>query len=441
MLAATAVRLPSSAAGLAARRRRAPRRCSGRCRLVVVAPAPPRRRRRPALLGAAGHRAGDGDRARLQRGAGIAATVRSLLASDHPIEIDRGRRRLDRRHRRHRRGPALPERARDPPAQRRQARRAQHRHRRTPAHDLHRHGRRRHRLRARRRRAGSSSPSPTRRSARSRATPRSSTGGGLLGRWQHIEYVIGFNLDRRMYDMLRVHADRARARSARSAADALLPTSAGVSDDTLAEDTDLTMALVPGRLAGRLRGARPRLDRGARDRSASCGGSATAGATAPCRRCGSTGARSSSRGAPAGSAGAACPTSLLFQVLLPLLAPVVDLFALYGLIFLDPCRPPPLVAPCSRSSCVAAVRVPARRRAAAAAVALPLQQFVYRQLMYLVVIQSVVTAVAGSRLRWHKLHRPAGCRVRWPRPRRRARCERLRPDPGHRVTRPGWRTR
>ena len=24
---------------------------------------------------------------------------------------------------------------------------------------------------------------------------------GMLGRWQHIEYVIGFNLDRRLYDM------------------------------------------------------------------------------------------------------------------------------------------------------------------------------------------------------------------------------------------------
>jgi hypothetical protein len=36
---------------------------------------------------------------------------------------------------------------------------------------------------------------------------------------------------------------------------------------------------------------------------------------------------------------------------------------------------------------------------------LPLQQFVYRQLMYLVVIQSVVTAIAGATLRWHKLER------------------------------------
>ena len=37
--------------------------------------------------------------------------------------------------------------------------------------------------------------------------------------------------------------------------------------------------------------------------------------------------------------------------------------------------------------------------------ALPLQQFVYRQLMYLVVIESLVSALAGTRLRWHKLTR------------------------------------
>jgi hypothetical protein len=36
---------------------------------------------------------------------------------------------------------------------------------------------------------------------------------------------------------------------------------------------------------------------------------------------------------------------------------------------------------------------------------LPLQQFVYRQLMYLVVIQSVFTALAGSRLRWQRTGR------------------------------------
>jgi len=37
--------------------------------------------------------------------------------------------------------------------------------------------------------------------------------------------------------------------------------------------------------------------------------------------------------------------------------------------------------------------------------ALPLQTIVYRQLMYLVVVQSVANAVYGVRLRWHKLDR------------------------------------
>ena len=36
---------------------------------------------------------------------------------------------------------------------------------------------------------------------------------------------------------------------------------------------------------------------------------------------------------------------------------------------------------------------------------LPLQQVVYRQLMYLVVIQSVFTAFAGIRVRWQRMER------------------------------------
>jgi hypothetical protein len=36
---------------------------------------------------------------------------------------------------------------------------------------------------------------------------------------------------------------------------------------------------------------------------------------------------------------------------------------------------------------------------------LPLQQVVYRQLMYLVVIQSTVMALVGDRLRWHRMTR------------------------------------
>ena len=36
---------------------------------------------------------------------------------------------------------------------------------------------------------------------------------------------------------------------------------------------------------------------------------------------------------------------------------------------------------------------------------LPLQQFVYRQLMYLVVIQSLVTAAVGVALPWQRVER------------------------------------
>jgi hypothetical protein len=36
---------------------------------------------------------------------------------------------------------------------------------------------------------------------------------------------------------------------------------------------------------------------------------------------------------------------------------------------------------------------------------LPLQQIVYRQLMYLVVVQSTVMALLGDRLRWHRMMR------------------------------------
>jgi hypothetical protein len=42
---------------------------------------------------------------------------------------------------------------------------------------------------------------------------------------------------------------------------------------------------------------------------------------------------------------------------------------------------------------------------------LPLQQLVYRQLMYLVVIQSVFTALAGVHLRWHRMERYGSLRV------------------------------
>ena len=36
---------------------------------------------------------------------------------------------------------------------------------------------------------------------------------------------------------------------------------------------------------------------------------------------------------------------------------------------------------------------------------LPLQQFVYRQLVYVILLRSMMSAIAGVALRWQKLHR------------------------------------
>jgi cellulose synthase/poly-beta-1,6-N-acetylglucosamine synthase-like glycosyltransferase len=97
---------------------------------------------------------------------------------------------------------------------------------------------------------------------------------------------------------------------------------------------------------------------------------------------------------------------LLFQVLLPLAAPVVDVFAVYGLVFLDPVRIVGLWLAFLLLQAVIsgyAFRLDGERTGPLWT--LPLQQFVYRQLMYLVVIQSVATAVAGSRLRWQRMER------------------------------------
>jgi cellulose synthase/poly-beta-1,6-N-acetylglucosamine synthase-like glycosyltransferase len=63
----------------------------------------------------------------------------------------------------------------------------------------------------------------------------------VVARWQHIEYVIGFNLDRRLYDVLRCMPTIPGAIGAfrREA----LREAGGMSHETLAEDTDVTMAL------------------------------------------------------------------------------------------------------------------------------------------------------------------------------------------------------
>ncbi|SLJ96504.1 hypothetical protein [Arthrobacter sp. P2b] len=99
-------------------------------------------------------------------------------------------------------------------------------------------------------------------------------------------------------------------------------------------------------------------------------------------------------------------------MLLPLFAPVVDIFAVYGLIFLDPLR---IVALwfvfLAVQFLMAAYAFRLDNERLRPLWTLPLQQFVYRQLMYLVVIQAVVTAVAGVHLRWHRMERYGSLRV------------------------------
>jgi cellulose synthase/poly-beta-1,6-N-acetylglucosamine synthase-like glycosyltransferase/peptidoglycan/xylan/chitin deacetylase (PgdA/CDA1 family) len=227
--------------------------------------------------------------------------------------------------------------------------------------------------------------------------------GSVVARWQHIEYVIGFNLDRRLYDTLRCMPTVPGAIGAfRRAA---LRDVGGVSDDTLAEDTDLAMAIcragwhivyaerarawteAPSTL-GQLWKQRYRWSYG------------TMQAMWKHRRA------LIQRGG-SGRLGRRGLLSLaLFSVALPMLAPLLDIMSVYGFFFFD--RGTTAVAwtamlALQTVTAVAAFRMD--RESLRPLWALALAQFVYRQMMYLVVIQSVITALTGARLRWHKLHR------------------------------------
>jgi cellulose synthase/poly-beta-1,6-N-acetylglucosamine synthase-like glycosyltransferase/peptidoglycan/xylan/chitin deacetylase (PgdA/CDA1 family) len=225
----------------------------------------------------------------------------------------------------------------------------------------------------------------------------------LIGAWQHIEYVMGFNLDRRMYDLLRCMPTIPGAIGAfRRAA---LADVGGMSEDTLAEDTDVTIAVQRAgwrvvyaerahawteapRSLGQLWRQRYRWSYG------------TMQALWKHRR------SVVDRG-PSGHFGrVGMPLVVVFQVITPLLAPLIDLFTLYGMLFVSPLK-----------SILAWGAVLALQLACAAyafrldrekyryLLMMPLQQIAYRQMMYLVVVHSCVTALTGGRLRWQKLKR------------------------------------
>ncbi|MBM2618794.1 glycosyltransferase [Actinoplanes sp. LDG1-06] len=232
---------------------------------------------------------------------------------------------------------------------------------------------------------------------------------GMIPIWQHIEYVVGFSIDRRAYDVLHCMATVPGAIGA-FRQEALRQVD-GLSEDTLAEDTDLTIAIIRA-------GWRVVYE----DRS-------RAWTEAPATMSqlwrqryrwsyGTMQAMWKHRGAvlergPGGRFGRRGLLNLaLFQTLMPLVSPLIDVFLIYGLIFLDP------VATVAAWFAVLAVQMISTLYAfrldgesLKPLWRLPLQQFVYRQLMYLVLIQSMLSALAGLRLGWQKLNRTGGLKA------------------------------
>ncbi|BCJ43005.1 bi-functional transferase/deacetylase [Actinoplanes ianthinogenes] len=227
--------------------------------------------------------------------------------------------------------------------------------------------------------------------------------GTLVSTWQHIEYVIGFNLDRRLYETLNCMPTVPGAIGAfrREA----LAQVGGISDETLAEDTDVTMALcrqgwrvVYEEHAKAWTEAPTTLEQLYRQRYRWSYG--TMQAMWKHRRA------LFDKG-PSGRFGrVGLPFLALFGVALPMLAPVVDIMLVYGLVFWE--LKETLIAWLGMLALqvfTALVAFRFDREPVKALWRLPLQQFAYRQLMYLVLIQSATTALTGGRLRWHKLNR------------------------------------
>ncbi|MFD0519866.1 bifunctional polysaccharide deacetylase/glycosyltransferase family 2 protein [Paractinoplanes durhamensis] len=225
----------------------------------------------------------------------------------------------------------------------------------------------------------------------------------MVAAWQHIEYVIGFNLDRRLYEVLNCMPTVPGAIGAfrREA----LAQVGGVSDETLAEDTDVTMALcragwrvVYEERAKAWTEAPTTLEQLYRQRYRWSYG--TMQAMWKHRRA----LRDSGPSGRFGRVG--LPFLALFGVALPMLAPVVDIMLLYGLVFWE--LQETLLAwfgMLMLQLFTAAVAFRFDKESVKPLWRLPLQQFAYRQLMYLVLMQSATTAMTGGRLRWHKLQR------------------------------------
>lgn len=226
--------------------------------------------------------------------------------------------------------------------------------------------------------------------------------GSLVGRWQHIEYVMGFNLDRRAYEVLGATPTVPGAIGAfRRAALAAI---GGVSGATIAEDTDITLDLgragwkvvyeprarawteAPASLRAlyrqRTRWAFGTIQSAWKHRTALWG----RGEHAFGRR--------------------AVGVLLAFQILLPLAAPLIDLFAIYSILFLDPM---PILAFWGAFNLfqltLAWVAFGLDGESRRPLWALPLQQLAWRQITYFVVLDGVISALTGRQMGWRHLER------------------------------------
>jgi cellulose synthase/poly-beta-1,6-N-acetylglucosamine synthase-like glycosyltransferase/peptidoglycan/xylan/chitin deacetylase (PgdA/CDA1 family) len=235
---------------------------------------------------------------------------------------------------------------------------------------------------------------------------------GLLGRWQHIEYVMGFNLDRRMYEVLQCTPTVPGAVGAFPRS--VLEKIGGVPSDTLAEDTDLTLTI--GRCGHRVMYAD--------DARAWTEAPSTWLALWRQRYRWSYGTMQAvwkhkgamvSRDARERRIGRrALPYITFFQILLPLTAPLIDIFAVYGLIFTAGSSDMLLISWLAFNVfqlLVAFYSFKLDGESPKPLLVLPLQQFVYRQVMYFVIIESTISALVGLRAHWQTVERTGDAQV------------------------------
>lgn len=225
---------------------------------------------------------------------------------------------------------------------------------------------------------------------------------GLLPLWQHLEYVMSFGLERRLFDLFGAGPTVPGAIGAfrRSALDAC----GGISADTIAEDTDIAMALcragwrvvhrsdahaythVPTTVRElwhqRYRWAYGTLQSVWKHRRA-VGEPGVAGRLG--RR--------------------TLPYLVLFQLALPLTAPFLDAAALYGLALgTSPAPVSTWAAFCLAQLALAAYALRQDRESLRHLWLVPLQQTLYRTALCLVTIHALVSAALGAGPQWQRNH-------------------------------------